>query len=566
MLIKGDAAQETSNDYERQSRLEPMTVVNNASEIPSNRWNNGWDGSLLFKCPHNSRGDFKAVSSIYSVHDNHREDRLFSIKCADIPVPADTVDRTCYWTGWLNSWDQPFNKKCPSNGYVAGLHSYHHNHHEDRRWEMLCCRLERKFTPANSDCQGSGWQNNFDGVLSYDVPTVSGWFMSGMHSYHDNHREDRRYSFHLCKPKTCTITNVEVTGIPRARKNGLRVIGLVTKNNCGPSSAKLIFGRSQKYTRSATVELTKSKFEEISHQAGIKLGGKFDWFSAEASYSFTHKSGNTYSSTNSNTSEISSQISQTMEYTIQGFHPAMAIVTADEYVFDSQWINAKVTRKCGSHISVLPERIVIKARTFENLRPDFFSPIPPYDCSRSQRDCIDNVGAHDILKEKNKVIDDFNSCFSNDPMKGARVISGDVGTWTHHGIPVDAFSVQKLLTWSKPEVFKKNYWLAPDRKTGGEFRLDLRVDLDIRRIILVNTHNAYHRDRGTRAFKVFLSTGAYGPWRLVVSSELPDSRRMNPVPAKEYTFYPIKARYVRFQLVSYWGEGGGLQYFGVRNK
>ena len=124
-----------------------------------------------------------------------------------------------------------------------------------------------------------------------------------------------------------------------------------------------------------------------------------------------------------------------------------------------------------------------------------------------------------------------------------------------------------MLTHSEQEVFKENYWLAPDGKVGGQFLLDLRVEMDIRKIIVVNTHNGHVRDRGTREFKVEMSTGAYGPWREVVHEELPDSRRMNPVPAKEFKLvYKIKARFVKFTLLSYWGNGGGLQYFAVSNQ
>ena len=49
-----------------------------------------------------------------------------------------------------------------------------------------------------------------------------------------------------------------------------------------------------------------------------------------------------------------------------------------------------------------------------------------------------------------------------------------------------------------------NYWLAPGGKTGGEFLLDLGCEDSFNAVELVNTHNAYARDRSTQRFQVFL--------------------------------------------------------------
>lgn len=147
--------------------------------------------------------------------------------------------------------------------------------------------------------------------------------------------------------------------------------------------------------------------------------------------------------------------------------------------------------------------------------------------------------------------------------EGIMVYSGDYGTWTHHGHAEDSFSVDKLLSCSSPEVFKQNYWLAPDGETGSEFVLSLGQSTTVRNILLVNTHNGYHKDRASKEFKVFLSDSPDGPWTKVLQDQLPDSRNLEPVPSKNFKTRPTTARFVRFKLISYWGHGGGLQYFTV---
>ena len=146
---------------------------------------------------------------------------------------------------------------------------------------------------------------------------------------------------------------------------------------------------------------------------------------------------------------------------------------------------------------------------------------------------------------------------------GILVYSGDYGTWTHHGHAEDSFSVDKLLTCSSPEVFKQNYWLAPDQETGSKFVLSLGQSTTVRNILLVNTHNGYHKDRASKEFKVFLSNAPEGPWTKVLHDQLPDSRNLDPVPAKNFQILPTTAKFLKFKLISYWGSGGGLQYFTV---
>ena len=51
---------------------------------------------------------------------------------------------------------------------------------------------------------------------------------------------------------------------------------------------------------------------------------------------------------------------------------------------------------------------------------------------------------------------------------------------------------------------------------------------------------------------------------MAASGELEDSRQQeDPLPLQTFTFNPISARFVKFEITSFYGTGGGLQYFNV---
>ena len=140
------------------------------------------------------------------------------------------------------------------------------------------------------------------------------------------------------------------------------------------------------------------------------------------------------------------------------------------------------------------------------------------------------------------------------------MVRGDHGTWNGH--PEDTWAVAKLLT-NSVEIFTKNYWLAPDRQDNAEFVLDLGCEKTVNLVELVNTHNgATYRDRSMKEFKVFLSDSSEGPWEEVVHQTLVDSRQQaDPLPVQIFPFSQRAARFIKFNQISYYGNGGGLQYF-----
>ena len=126
-------------------------------------------------------------------------------------------------------------------------------------------------------------------------------------------------------------------------------------------------------------------------------------------------------------------------------------------------------------------------------------------------------------------------------------------------------SVSQLLTNSPQEILGQNYWLAPNGQQSAEFVLELGCSKQVNMVELVNTHNGDGGHMGTKEFKVFVSESSEGPWEQVVHQTLEDSRNQPlPLPLQTFPFHDLKARFVKFNQISYHGDGGGLQYFGIK--
>ena len=122
------------------------------------------------------------------------------------------------------------------------------------------------------------------------------------------------------------------------------------------------------------------------------------------------------------------------------------------------------------------------------------------------------------------------------------------------------------------DVKGKNYWLSPHGKEGSEafFILDLGCEKIVRGFRIKNTHNAFHHDRGTQRFLIFGAGGGEEDgdqeeveWVQLVNEGLEDPRHEHNIPVKVFHLdKPRSVRFIRFIVVSYFGSGGGLQYFG----
>merc|ERR1712198_778020 len=175
-----------------------------------------------------------------------------------------------------------------------------------------------------------------------------------------------------------------------------------------------------------------------------------------------------------------------------------------------------------------------------------------------------------IDKKVDKILEKDSCCKTCNKGSEDYVVFGDVYTDTQNGYPADTWKVENLLTWSIPEVYPTggsyaNYWLAPNQMQG-EFVLKFDQSRTVDTITIVNAYNPTWNDRGTNEFKVYLSESENGPWTEVLHDNLNDPRNTNAteasVPPRVFNLpNPTCGQYVRFQIISWYGQGGGLQYF-----
>ena len=65
----------------------------------------------------------------------------------------------------------------------------------------------------------------------------------------------------------------------------------------------------------------------------------------------------------------------------------------------------------------------------------------------------------------------------------------------------------------------------------------------------------------TDEFRVSGSVNETGPWKTLLEAHLADTRDAK-ASLVNFTFVePVEIQYIKFDMVSYWGVGGALQYF-----
>jgi len=156
-------------------------------------YRNSWDGNLDFKCGHN-----QALSGIWFYHSNYREDRLWRFQCCTMKGFGLRRERL---TSDLNSWDGGLNFKCGDNEVLVGLMSHHNNHREDRIWRARCALVDDLKDAGHilNNHRTTGYVNNWDHHLSFSFGNP--WVITGLYSVHDNRKEDRRFRIHHSRLK-----------------------------------------------------------------------------------------------------------------------------------------------------------------------------------------------------------------------------------------------------------------------------------------------------------------------------------------------------------------------------
>ncbi|XP_062310462.1 hemagglutinin/amebocyte aggregation factor-like [Osmerus eperlanus] len=153
------------------------------------RWQNNYDEPLFFNC-----NSGQSISHIASEHHNKHEDRVWDFRCK---ATFDSATN-CFTSSYVNGFDKPLSYQCPTSQVITGMHSYHENKHEDRRWKFTCCGASNFCTDT---CQWTNYVNSFDEAFAFDVP--SNTYLIGVESYHENKHEDRRWKYQYCTRRSC---------------------------------------------------------------------------------------------------------------------------------------------------------------------------------------------------------------------------------------------------------------------------------------------------------------------------------------------------------------------------
>ena len=122
-------------------------------------------------------------------------------------------------------------------------------------------------------------------------------------------------------------------------------------------------------------------------------------------------------------------------------------------------------------------------------------------------------------------------------------------------------------------VFDKGgkFWLAPTRHTGHSLTIKMSNEkLAITRVLIKNAaFESRTSQRATRAFQVYGSLEENGPWTQLLRGEFKDPLP-DGAPAPTVEVFNLKkaadVKFLRFDIDSFWGVGGGLDYFAVTVK
>jgi len=112
-----------------------------------------------------------------------------------------------------------------------------------------------------------------------------------------------------------------------------------------------------------------------------------------------------------------------------------------------------------------------------------------------------------------------------------------------------------------------NFWILPGGVTGpfASLYLNLGCMRVVKGFMIKNTHNGLVRNAGTENFKIYISDTQDGEYKEVLNGTLSDARKVKVVPVEKFMLtqpFP-SAKFIKFQVESFYQGSGGLQYFSI---
>jgi len=362
-------------------------------------WSNNYDGRLSFLCPVRD-GKYGAIRRMESHHSNHHEDRKWHFECSyDVQKAG-----KCHWTDWVNGWDAQLRYICPNNGYIVGLHSYHDNHREDRRWKIACCEV----SAGLEDCR---WRtlNGWDSYMNYNVD--KGRVINGLFSWHDNHREDRIWKALDCRMKNCEVTHIQVLGKPQAYFKGSKVIGVKTGLNCGSQPKPVNMEHTVSYQRDITVSKMNSFNFGFASEVEVTAGAE-GIGSVKSKVGYSVSQG--YSVSKTETVSDAASTSTSNGATAPPYAAVLVAALAKQYEYIGRRVRARYTIKCGGvpetkydYVNILSHNFLdVTAATLAEVKVD------QTKCGAAQLNCLASIDTSSIITSGSAIVAKFKACFS----------------------------------------------------------------------------------------------------------------------------------------------------------
>lgn len=194
-----------------------MLLLVSATKRRQTGYVNDYDDKIQF-----SVNNDEFICGMRSRHNNHKEDRKFDFYACSYPEDVTSPQRTDeHWTDdYCGDYGKEAYCKC-SDGYgVVGMYSTHSNHKEDRKWKLLCAKITG--ATVTTDCEQTAYINEYDKDMDYKA--ADDQVVHGIYSRHSNHKEDRKWQLMLCKLEFPATT--QATAPPPIKMSGAHLLGV----------------------------------------------------------------------------------------------------------------------------------------------------------------------------------------------------------------------------------------------------------------------------------------------------------------------------------------------------
>ena len=98
-----------------------------------------FDATWTVSCSSYNNGD-SALMGTVSIFSSGYHDRIWQGRCGNLDTSKYSLDN-CAYTGYLSSLQDTINFNCPDNGVVRSIWSQHDNSKQDRLFKFECCHV-----------------------------------------------------------------------------------------------------------------------------------------------------------------------------------------------------------------------------------------------------------------------------------------------------------------------------------------------------------------------------------------------------------------------------------------